>query len=74
MRPDIIKLKIVYEKFKYSEYFYNLNKSKKRDNNYKNFVEKMQRNMFLKKYINENIDKIKIITNYKEKNISEENL
>ena len=30
--------------------------------------------MFLKKYINENIDKIKIITNYKEKNISEENL
>ena len=37
-KKDIIKLKIVYEKFKNSEYFHNLNKSEKRDNNYKNFA------------------------------------
>lgn len=46
-----IKLKAVYENYKGSEYFNNLTKEKKRVNNYKNFIEKLQTNSFLKKYI-----------------------
>jgi hypothetical protein len=67
-KKDNIKLKIIYENFKTSEYFNNLNKVQKRQNNYKNFVEKMQGNMFLKKYVTENKDKVNIIINYKCKN------
>ena len=62
---DIIKLKVVYENFKASEYFNNLNKVQKRQNNYKNFVEKMQSNMFLKKYVTEDHTHTNLITNYK---------
>ena len=66
-KKDVMKLKLVYEKFKHSEYFNNLNKIQKRQNNYNNFVEKLQSNIFLKRYVTENKDKTKIITNYKNK-------
>ena len=64
-KKDVIKIKVVYEKFKSSEYFNNLSKIKKRENNYKSFVTIMENNMFLKKYVTTNKDKIYIITNYK---------
>ena len=61
---DVIKLKVVYNKFKGSEYFSNLNKQAKRDNNYNFFVETMKTNMFLKKYVYEDIHKCGYIKNY----------
>lgn len=64
-KKDVIKIKVVYEKFKSSEYFNNLTKIKKRENNYKSFVTSIEGNMFLKKYVTTNKDKIYIITNYK---------
>jgi hypothetical protein len=63
-KKDTIKLKDVFNNFKTSDYFTNLNKLDKRNNNYKNFNEKLENNIFLKKFITENKDKIKIITNY----------
>ena len=61
---DTIKLKIIYENFKSSDYFNNLNKLQKRQNNYKNFIEKLKSNMFLKKYVTEDQSYVCIITNY----------
>ena len=69
---DIIKLKDVYDEFKSSEYFNNLNKVQKRQNNYKSFVEKMQKNMFLKKFVFEDSHKCMNIKCYKEKEEEEE--
>jgi phage/plasmid-associated DNA primase len=62
---DIIKLKDVYELYQNSEYYNNLTKLQKRQNNYKHFNEKLENNIFLKKYVKENKDKIKIIINFK---------
>ena len=61
---DTIKLK-VYNKFTCSNYFNNLNKIQKRQSNYKNFIEKLEANIFLKKFITTDKDKVKIITSYK---------
>ena len=52
-----IKLKTVYINFQNSEYFKNLNKIQKRQNNYKNFIEKIETNRFLKKFIYNDIHK-----------------
>ena len=46
-----IKMKIIYKSFMVSDYFQNLTKENKRKNNYKNFIEKMMKNSFLKKYV-----------------------
>ena len=62
---DIIKIKDIHDEFVVSDYFHNLNKNKKRACNKKYFVEKLQSNMFLKKYIKENKDRVLIITNYR---------
>ena len=62
---DVIKIKVIYEAFKSSEYFENLSKADKRQNNYKNFIEKLEKNMFLKKLVKQNKDKVYIITSYK---------
>ena len=64
-KKDIIKIKFIYENFKSSSFFNNLNKVQKRQNNYKSFVQKMENNIFLKKYVTTDKDKIYIITNYK---------
>ena len=45
-KKDIIKLKSIYEMFKVSNYFNNLNKIQKRQNNYKHFIEKLESNIF----------------------------
>ena len=62
---DSIKIKTIYEFYKSSEYFANLNKAQKRANNYANFVEKLQKDFFLKKFVKENKDKTKILCCYK---------
>ena len=62
---DIIKLKVIYDKYKSSQYFMNLNKEQKRIDNYKNFVEKIETNRFIKKYIKTNKDKTYVIKNHK---------
>jgi phage/plasmid-associated DNA primase len=64
-KKDIIKLKDIYDNFSHSNYFINLTKNEKRTLNYKAFVDRMQKNMFLQKYVGTNKDKIYIITNYK---------
>ena len=64
-KKDIIKIKSLFEDYKTSQYFENLTKEQKRKNNYKSFVEKLESNFFIKKYVKENKDKIKILTNYK---------
>jgi len=45
---DFVYVKDMFEQFKCSEYFENLNKSDKRDMTLKSFVEKIQKNIFLK--------------------------
>ena len=71
---DTIKLKLIYENFKSSDYFNNLNKLQKRQNNCTNFVEKLQSNLFLKKYSKDNGHSTYILINYKIKEIDEEEL
>ena len=65
---DIIKLKDVYNNYKTSNYFNNLNKLEKRNDNYKNFTEKMETNKFLKKYVINNNHDTYIIKNHIIKN------
>jgi hypothetical protein len=66
-KADVIKLKEVYDDFKASEYFMNLNKVQKRQNNYKGFVAKLESNFFIKKFVKDNGHKCMILTNYKKK-------
>ena len=63
-KNDIIKLKEVYEVFKSSEYFSNLTKIDKRKYNYKYFCLKMESNFFMKKYITETKDRVKIMKEF----------
>ena len=68
-KKDVIKLKAIYDEFKSSSYFYNLSKQQKRELNYKTFIEKLENNIFLRKYVTTNKDKISVITNHKVLNI-----
>ena len=72
-QKDVIKLKLIYEAFKSSEYFENLSKADKRQNNYKNFIEKLEKNMFLKKLVKQDRCQVYIITSYKMIEDEEEN-
>ena len=64
-KSDTIALKLVYDNYTKSDFFTNMNKVQKRQNNYKNFVEKIQGNMFLKKFLTQTTkDKTYIMTNY----------
>ena len=63
-KKDTIKLKRIYEMFKVSNYFNNLNKIQKRQNNYKHFIEKLESNIFLKKFITVDNHNNNIITNH----------
>lgn len=67
-----IKLKKIYENFKNSDYFNNMNKLQKRQNNYKHFIEKIQGNLFLKKCIKDNGHNTYIFMNYKEKEVDDD--
>jgi putative DNA primase/helicase len=46
-----LKLKEIYNEYTQSDYFNNLNKQQKRNNNYKNFIQQIGSNMFLKKFL-----------------------
>ena len=50
--------------FKVSNYFNNLNKIQKRQNNYKHFIETLESNIFLKKFITVDSHNNNIITNH----------
>jgi phage/plasmid-associated DNA primase len=50
-KEGIIKIRDVYNNFKTSDYFNNLTKDKKRQNNCVNFIEILKTNNFIKKYI-----------------------
>ncbi len=63
-KKDVIKLKNIFDKFKTSEYYNNLTKQQKRDTNYKSFVEKMESNLFLRKFVTTDKNHVNIITNY----------
>jgi hypothetical protein len=51
LKEGIIKIRDVYNNFKTSDYFNNLTKEKKRQNNNANFIEVLKTNNFIKKYI-----------------------
>jgi len=52
-KKDYIKLKELYTSYTNTEYYKNLTKLQKRDDNYKAFVESLSTNMFLRKYVTE---------------------
>ena len=62
---DTIKLKSIYDVFKSSDYFNNLNKKQKREFNYKWFVNKLETNITIKKYIGVGTDNVNILRKYK---------
>ena len=62
---DTIKLKCIYDVFKNSDYFNNLNKKQKREFNYKWFVNKLETNITIKKYIGTGTDNVNILRKYK---------
>ena len=66
-KNDIIKLKELFEIVKTSDMYMNMNKEEKRKLNYKTFYSKLETNMFMKKYVCENKDKIKILKCFKMK-------
>jgi P4 family phage/plasmid primase-like protien len=55
---DFVYVKDMFEIFRASEYFENLNKSDKRDMTLKSFIEKVRYNIFLKKHFKERDDYI----------------
>ena len=57
-KKDIVKLKDVYEKYKYSDYYYNLPKTKKREQNYRFFIEYFSKNIFFRSNFFEKYGKI----------------
>ena len=58
-------MKDIYNNFKESEYFYNLSKSQKRSINYKHFVANLQTNIFLKKHVKEDANRVLVMKGYK---------
>ena len=72
-KKDTIKLKTIFEEYKKSQFFENLTKAQKRTNNYKNFIDKLEKNFFIKKFVTEDKDKVKILMNYRIIKDTEEN-
>jgi len=62
---DTIKLKCIYDVFKCSDYFNNLNKKQKREFNYKWFVNKLETNITIKKNIGVDNHEVNILKRYK---------
>ena len=62
---DRIPLKEIYNMFKDSEFYINSTKERKRKMNYKNFIEKINNNIFFKKYLKQNNNGVYILTNLK---------
>jgi phage/plasmid-associated DNA primase len=62
---DYIKMKDIFNEFKYSEVYINMTKKEKGELTYKNFDELLSKNLFLKKFIRKNNDKVLCLYNYK---------
>ena len=62
-KKDIIKLKEIYNNFSHSDFFLNLNKDQQKKNNYKSFIEKIESNLFINKYLIQ-IKNVYHVTNY----------
>ena len=72
-KKDTIKVKEIYQRYKASEYFINLTKAEKRNNNYKQFItQKLEGNYFVKKYLKEDSSQTTVLTNYKMKEDDED--
>jgi phage/plasmid-associated DNA primase len=69
---DTIKLKGIYDVFKCSDYFDNLNKKQKREFNYKWFVNKLETNITIKKKIGVDNHETNILRRYKLKQTEKE--
>ena len=52
-KTEIIFVKDIFKKFTASEYYTNLSKQEKRDNNIGKFTQKIQKNLFMRKYFKE---------------------
>jgi phage/plasmid-associated DNA primase len=71
---DVIKMKDIYNTFSISNYFNNLNKTQKREYNYKWFINKLETNLELKKFVGLDIkDKTIILRKYKFKSLESTN-
>ena len=60
---DRIKFNMLYNRFKESDYYKDLSKAERRQNNYKHFIEKFQSNLFLKKNVSQYREKW-VLTNH----------
>lgn len=71
-KKDFVKLKDVYENYKSSDFYFNLTKTKKQEQNYKYFINFFSTNViFCKFYVEKLKDKTNFLTNYKFKIILE---
>jgi hypothetical protein len=71
---SILSIKEIMREFKSSDFYYNLSKNDKRKNNEKNFKEKIQTNIELRKYYQERYkDKRSVIIGWKIKPSEDDN-
>lgn len=67
LKTDFVKLKDVYNKFKESDYFYNLSKNQKRTYNKNYFIKEISENIFFRGHYQEKYNiYTNVLTNYKE--------
>jgi len=72
-KKDTIKVKHLYEAFKDSQFYENLTKNEKKNYTYKQFNLQFSNNLFLKRYISTDKDKVMILTNHQLKDKDYEN-
>ena len=69
---DFIKVKDIYNNFTSSVYFNNLNKKQKREFNYKWFINKLETNLELKKFVYEDNHNVTILRKYQYKKLQQD--
>jgi hypothetical protein len=67
---EIVKISDIFEQFKFTEYYINLPKKEKRELNKENFIEKISRNVYLKRYYKERERRQKVLSKYNCKEIT----
>ena len=65
IKDDVIKLKVLYGIFSGSEFYKNLSFADKRENNYKNFCNKVENNFFLRDYCKPDTKSVKCLYGFK---------
>ncbi len=61
---DIIKLADIYEEFKLSDIYINYTKAEKREMNKNKFIDKLSKNIFLRKYYKEKDQRVEVLKKY----------